>query len=326
MPVSIDAGLSRLHSGIFLRDLRHDYLDFGRERKRHDYFFHSQFDILEERKEASMTSHRFLKFLALFLLLNQLAFAQTSDAPDETVDVDTIETEIGKKPSAANTSPSANAKTPESLKEPEKLSDLSRLAPFSEVSVLQRRFLPKTERFQMYLGLATIANDPWFWGIGGGGRFGYNFSEQWAVELNFSFLSNSEKDAVRDLRTNNSVNTNSIVSAQSYLGLDAVWTPVYGKMSLFNRRIVPFDMYFTVGVGQSGITNATTTTAPAFHFGGGQIFAMSKSVGFRWDLSWNFYNATPNPGASTTNLSSTQFNNLLLTLGASFFFPEAKYR
>ena len=178
----------------------------------------------------------------------------------------------------------------------------------------------------MYLGLATIANDPWFWGLGGGGRFGYSFTEQWAVELNFSFLSNSEKDAVRDLRTNNSVNTNSIVSAQSFLGLDAVWTPIYGKMSLFNKRIVPFDMYFVMGLGQTGITNATTSSAMSFHFGGGQIFAMSKSVGFRWDLSWNFYNATPNPGTTGANLSATQFNNLLLTLGASFFFPEAKYR
>lgn len=270
-----------------------------------------------------MTSHRFLIFVTLFLSLNHMAFAQSSE-PDETGDVDTIETEIGKKPPAPATSP--NSKTLESLKEPEKLSDLSKLAPFSEVSVIQRKFLPKTERFQMYLGLATIANDPWFWGIGGGGRFGYSFTEQWAVELNFSFLSNSEKDSVRDLRTNNSVNTNSIVSAQSYLGIDMVWTPIYGKMSLFNKRIVPFDMYFTLGLGQTGITNATTSNAMSFHFGGGQIFAMSKSVGFRWDLSWNFYNATPNPGSSGASLSASQFNNLLLTLGASFFFPEAKYR
>lgn len=257
-------------------------------------------------------------------LWQSAALAQLDPLPSEEGEMDTIEAEIKKPSTPAN---NKGKGTPESLKEPERLSDLSKLSPFSEVSVIQRRFLPKTQRFQMYMGLAAIANDPWFWGIGGGGRFGYSFTESWAVEFNFNFLSNSEKDAVRDLRTNNATNTNSIISAQSYLGLDAVWSPIYGKMSLFNRRIVPFDMYFSFGVGQTGITNATTSSATSFHVGGGQIFAMSKSIGFRWDLSWNFFNATPNTVAgSSTQAGATQFNNLLLTLGASFFFPEAKYR
>ena len=114
----------------------------------------------------------------------------------------------------------------------------------------------------------------------------------------------------------------------NYLGLDAVWTPIYGKMSLFNRRIVPFDMYFSLGAGQTGLTNAKVSSATSFHVGTGQIFAMSKGIGLRWDLSWNFYNATPQPstGVTSTPPGESQFNNLLLTIGASFFFPEAKYR
>lgn len=257
------------------------------------------------------------------LFAHGFAMAQSLE-PEDVGDVDAgIEAELSRKQTPAD---KAVGPAPESLKEPEKLSDLGQLAPFTEVSVIQRRFLPKTERFQFSMGLATIANDPWFWGIGGGGRFGYAFSESWAVELNFAFMSNSEKDAVRDLRKNNSVTTNSIVSSQSYLGVDATWSPIYGKMSLFNKRIVPYDMYFSFGLGQTGITNATTTSATSVHVGAGQVFAMTKSIGFRWDLSWNFFSATPNPNANGQPNASTQFNNLLLTLGASFFFPEAKYR
>ncbi|MBX3018621.1 MAG: outer membrane beta-barrel domain-containing protein [Bdellovibrionaceae bacterium] len=258
------------------------------------------------------------------------SFAQDmGEEPD--VDLDTIEAEIDRGGSApgGTQAPAKTQETPEpNLKEPERLSDLGKLQPFSEVSVIQRRFLPKTERFQFFMGFTAISNDPWFWGVGGAGRLGYHFTESLAIEANFAFLSSSEKDAVRDLRNNNLVKTDSIISAQNYLGADLVWSPIYGKMSLFNRRIVPFDMYFSIGGGQAGITNAKQSSATAFHVGGGQIFAMSKGIGFRWDLSWNFYNATPNPppGSTGTPPGESQFNNLLLTIGASFFFPEAKYR
>lgn len=258
------------------------------------------------------------------------AFAQDGgEEPD--VDLDTIEAEIdrGAPATGGAQTPAKTQETPEpNLKEPEKLSDLGKLQPFSEVSVIQRRFLPKTERFQFFLGFTAISNDPWFWGVGGAGRLGYHFTESLALEANFAFLSSSEKDAVRDLRNNNAVRTDSIISAQSYVGADLVWSPIYGKMSLFNRRIVPFDMYFAIGGGQAGISNAKTNSATAFHVGGGQIFAMSKGIGLRWDLSYNFYNATPNPAPGSTGAApgESQFNNLLLTIGASFFFPEAKYR
>lgn len=285
-----------------------------------------------------MTQHRngitspvslFLATMICIFAFVAPAHAQEPMGEEEGTDLDTIEAEIDKGSPAATGASKADESIPEpALKDPERLSDLGKLQAFSEVSVIQRRFLPKTERFQLFLGFSAISNDPWFWGVGGASRLGYHFTESLAIELNMAFLSSSEKDAVRDLRTNNAVKTDSIISAQSYLGADIVWSPIYGKMSLFNKRIVPFDMYFSIGGGQAGITNAKQTTATAFHVGGGQIFAMSKGVGLRWDLSWNFYNATPNPapGATGTPPGESQFNNLLLTIGASFFFPEAKYR
>lgn len=283
--------------------------------------------------------NRFEKFsvrtvlLILFcaVMMSRLARAQDAGGVEEEKDVDTIEAEVDgtkpvvsdyKKTTAGEEAAEAN------LKEPERLSDLSQLQAFSEVSVIQRRFLPKTGRFQFYLGLSSIANDPWFWGMGGAGRLGYHFTEAWALDFNYAFLSNSEKDAVKDLKANNAVNTDSIISLQNYLGVDVVWAPIYGKMSLFNKRIVPFDMYFSLGGGQASISNAKTSSAAAFHVGGGQSFAMSKGIAFRWDISWIFYNATPNPPPASIGSpsSESQFNNLLLTIGASFFFPEAKYR
>lgn len=286
---------------------------------------------MSEPRYSSSLSSSLLAAISIVLFLAAPAVRAQESAMEDDVDLDTIEAvlENNTKPATSNAETPPASSAPEAVeKDPERLSDLSKLQPFSEVSVIQRKFLPKTERFQFFLGFSAIANDPWFWGIGAAGRFGYHFTEALALELNFAGLSSSEKDAAKDLRSNNAVRTDSIISAQNYLGLDVVWTPIYGKMSLFNRRIVPFDMYFAAGLGQTGLSNAKEAAAPSFHIGGGQIFAMSKGIGFRWDLSWDFYNATPNPavGSTGTPPGQSQFNNLLLTIGASFFFPEATYR
>ncbi|MNT62394.1 hypothetical protein D3C72_2001130 [compost metagenome] len=97
-----------------------------------------------------------------------------------------------------------------------------------------------------------------------------------------------------------------------------MWVPIYGKMSLFNENIIPFDLYFAGGYGST--ETQLNTSASTLHVATGQIFALSKSIAFRWDFSWNFYNA------KTEDNETNSFNNLFLTVGMSWFFPEAKYR
>jgi outer membrane beta-barrel protein len=241
-------------------------------------------------------------------------WAQEEDSIENSADVDQIEAEIEKK--------SAKTATPEIQTDKEKpledFSGLGKLAPFSQVSVIQRRFLPKTGRFEFFGGLVNVVNDPWFTGIGLDGRLGYHLNETWGIELTQVLLSNSQRQAIKDLHDQNGVNTESIVTAKNYSGAAAVWTPIYGKMGMFNRRIVPFDMYFALGGGSTSIEGGTGGST--IHFGTGQIFAITKGIGFRWDFTWNSYNATPKTG------QAQNFNNLMLSFGASFFFPGAKYR
>jgi len=265
------------------------------------------------------------KFALTLILVGSLqSFAQDEGlSSDDAADVDQIEAEIER--SAPKQQPAPTGSSATSQAEPQTLSDLGRLAPFSEVTVLQRRFQPKTERFQAGFGLGGIMNDPWFSGLGGSLRFGYHFTESWAIEGVGTFLSSSERDAAKDLFNNNKVSTSSIVATKGYYGLDLVWTPIYGKMSLFNKRIIPFDMYFAGGIGQSEVDGATAKNLMTMHLGTGQIFATSKNWGFRWDFSWNTYSANQK-SLTTGKETTTQFNNLILTLGASFFFPEVKYR
>lgn len=256
--------------------------------------------------------HLVITSLIASLIISSNAFAQEDE--EEVLDVDQIEAEIGKgarKEAPVDESSPADEKL-------ENFSGLGRLAPFSEVSVLQRRFQPKSGRFQFFAGLTNVVNDPWFFGIGLNGKLGYHFSEKWGVELSALGLSTSERATIKDLYTEHDVETSSLITTKGYYGIEINWTPIYGKMGLFNERIVPFDMYFSIGGGSTQVDNGDG--GATLHLGTGQIFAISKGMGFRWDFTWNSFSATPTGG------EKQNFNNLMLTLGLSFFFPEVSYR
>lgn len=206
------------------------------------------------------------------------------------------------------------------------VSDLRNLSPFNDISMIQRKFLPKTERFQIYTGAGLSTNAPWFLNVGGRLNFSYNFAEKFGVELSGLFLTSSEKDAAKEIRENNSLQPERFVLTKSGILLDLVWSPIYGKIAALDQDIIPFDMYFSIG-GGTAETNSTEKNVPTGHIATGQIFAISKGIAFRWDYSWLVYQATPVPDSITTSAPiKNTYNDLIFTAGLSFFFPEAKYR
>ncbi len=208
------------------------------------------------------------------------------------------------------------------------LTDLNKLAPFREVSVIQKKFLPKTERFQLFAGVGTTTNSPWFLNLGVKVNLGYYFTESFGIEASGIFLSNTERQVAKEIRDNNQLQPEKFINTKNYYGLDLVWAPIYGKLTLLNSRIIPFDMYFSAGGGTSS-TNSAEGNVPTLHVGMGQIFAITKAIAFRWDYSLTTFQATPIPDSSLTTAGSgikNNYNDLILTAGLSFFFPEAKYR
>lgn len=245
------------------------------------------------------------------------AYSPNEPLPDSaSKDIDQIENEIESK--SKKEFRQVEQKPSSEQNKLEDFSGLGRLAPFSEISIIQKRFLPKTKRFQFFAGLTGIMNDPWYFSAGGDARLSYNFTEAWGLELQGDVLSNSQREAIKELHDENGVNTDSIITSKAYYGASIVWSPIYGKMGLLNRRIVPFDMYFAVGGGTTQVDNGTGGST--IHLGTGQVYGVSKGFGLRWDFTWNMVSATPTNGTAQT------FNNLMLSFGASFFFPEANYR
>lgn len=265
--------------------------------------------------------------LMTLLLLSSFVIPGMAEAQSESgEDLEVIEMEMGKAaPKPQQSSETSAAVSDDSTKDNtmKDFQGLTGLAPFKEISIIQKRFMPKTGRFELFGGGTIVTNDPFFNTIGGVAKLGYFLSETWGVELNYFGLTTAERDATKELQDIQNVATESLAYPKSYMGVDVMWAPIYGKMTWFNDRIIPFDLYFSGGYGTTNTSSGEN--AGTIHIATGQIFSLTKSVAFRWDFSWNFFNASF-VNSQTGNKETNSFNNLFLTVGMSWFFPEATYR
>ncbi len=205
-------------------------------------------------------------------------------------------------------------------------SDLLKLVPFNDVAVIQRRFLPKTGRFEFFPSVGLVLNDLFYFPFMFGARLGYSFNEFLGVEIVGQVVSVAERRFTSQLKRER-ITTSVDSIPKSYLGADFKWSPIYGKMGFSNQSIVPFDMYFLAGggllkveVGKDSWNKAITKNVTAIRLGLGQKFAWSKWMAFRWDVGFLLYSVAP------MGKKKSQFMNMHLGLGLSFFFPGAKYR
>ena len=204
----------------------------------------------------------------------------------------------------------------------ETLSDLATLAPFDDVAVIQKRFLPKTGRFELSAAGFSNLNNPFYNSLGVSVRAAYYFREQYAAEVIGAAFGSMARQATDDLQKNRAITTDNVVTSKNFFAVAFKWNPIYGKITWLNRGIVPFDLNFVAGGGMTQTTRGDS--APTVHLGTSQVFALSKWVAFRWDLMWNLYQATgTNELGQEEKLSQ---NDLFLGVGMSLYFPEAKYR
>lgn len=266
------------------------------------------------------------KLLGLAIIVTLLGSPFAARAQDleatETSTTNQVEEIIEKEEAKTVKRPEASGKREQKTQQVQSLSDLANLAPFSDVAVIQRRFLPKTGRFELTAGLFNNLNNPFFNSIGADVRAGYYLREQWALEGIAAFASTSKRQVTEDLEKKRGITTDTVVSSKGFYVLAVKWNPVYGKITWLNKSIVPFDLNFNLGFGTT--TTTDNQNAPTLHFGTSQVFALSKAMAFRWDLIWNTYQATGTDAVGTK--STLTQNDLFLGLGMSFYFPEATYR
>lgn len=210
------------------------------------------------------------------------------------------------------------------------LYDFMWLDPDKKVYVLQNKVHKKSNTVYLNvgygLGLSSNFQDTSMLH----GNFGYYLNEEWAIEGIYTKYSNSDNEALENLKKLNG-SVPFIRKTDSNYGLLVKWSPFYGKINTFNK-IFYFDWSFGLGIGKLNTSsNATSVSIPAQANSysdekytsviakTGLSFHATKNFHIGLDLIMNNYKA-PGPTINGNAPSSKIRNNMdaIVTVGVSF--------
>ncbi len=206
---------------------------------------------------------------------------------------------------------------------------LNNLSPFSDIVVIQRRYLVKTGRFEIAPSALLLFSNEFFINAGVGGNLAFYFLEKHGLEIRGFYTSEFRRSVWIDMSEKLGI-VSSVVGDRTiyFVGLVYKWIPIYGKMAWFDNKVIPFEMSFFFGggitrvrcsdkevssnspeselVGTAGNIGECQTTGvenlrdgtrvltrqksePTILFGIGQSYAISRNMTFRVDLNWQYY-------------------------------------
>ena len=227
------------------------------------------------------------------------------------------------------------------------LSDLQQLTPYESVSVIQKRYLPKTFRGELNFSITSVINHTFFYLFGASARAGFFIREDHGLGLEGFVMSPSLDKQVTDEMINppnEIVPLGAAALSQLYGGIYYKWSPVFGKFAVLNQKIIYFDMYMTLGAGYSRVVNGLSATKqklekegrllegvqafpelakdmfPSFNISVGQVFSLTQDWAFNWELKWIYSIIQYKAGTTYTP------TDIYLSLGINYYFPEAGYR
>ncbi len=176
-------------------------------------------------------------------------------------------------------------------------------------SVQRKSFLMK-HRLSLSVDGAASVNDAFFQKWGGGGQLAFTFSDPFALVAHFEYFGDQE--------TENVIVAKQVLQSQFYAtrlryltGLDFAWTPIYGKLSTFNK-IVHFNLYLLAGIG---IADGEQGILPATEIGLGERIFFTEWFSAGLEGRYAFY--TDSASGETSTLQKT----LLVSAVATMWFP-----
>jgi outer membrane beta-barrel protein len=153
-----------------------------------------------------------------------------------------------------------------------------------DFSVVQNRAFSKKGKFFGGLHYGAAINDPYYTGSYLGLSGGYFFNESWGVEASHVQSSFGKSRSFKDIISlGGGPKANEAISRTS---INGIWTPIYAKMSLFDKKIIHFDMGLTFGLSQHAYESKYDSDA-----GGGfsEKGSSGNSTGYSIGIMQQFY-------------------------------------
>lgn len=184
------------------------------------------------------------------------------------------------------------------------------------MAIVQKSILDKSGRIQWHLSGGLVTTETYYRTFGLLADFTYHMSEFFGVKLFGYVFEASGRDELNDLEKIQSLSVQNLIHLKNYSGIATYWNPIYGKMTLFNEKIIQYDTFFNLGAGY--VNTKTSTNTIGIHGGLGNLYTLSDSSALRFDLNWVFYKAI------NLNGQEQDANSIVLTVGYSGFFLEGK--
>jgi len=157
-----------------------------------------------------------------------------------------------------------------------------------DFTVVQNRAYTKANRFYLSLTTGVPFNDPYSTGNINAAELGYYFSERLGVNLYYAKGNMRDNDATDQFEERFGVYPDNNKFAGTQV-LSATFVPFYAKMSFLDKKIIYFDMGFSLGLGttdyiikkQEGDENKNAMT---YQFGVTQQIFFTNHFALRVDL------------------------------------------
>lgn len=262
---------------------------------------------LETEITLDLSRHTLAFLVALAPIL---AVAQAEDEPG----LDLSES----SPAASRKRAPAPAPTPASTPKEQVASPIAPgekdVALGDRVKAVQRKGFLKRHRLELGADLPASINDAFYEKFGVGGRLGYNVADSLALTLRGVHYWQVRSSHVRQGKI---AFASQILVSQLYnqAMLDAVWSPIYGKIAWMSKSIVHFDVNVLAG---GGLVWTATGKHAAADLGGGVRFYPNDWLALEGGLVATMYSDQPN-----SNVPPTVQKVFTARFGVTFFIPTS---
>ena len=196
------------------------------------------------------------------------------------------------------------------------------------VKNIHKRLFLKDGRHEFALTAGVIPNDEFYTYYPVGAKYDFYFSEDFAVEAAGTYMPNKKTDLQRFIE-NDLVKGIEVRLPQSLTwqaGIGVLWTPIHGKVAIFDTKLGHFDFGIALGVMAMGTDvqlEGSTDVNPRIDVGGNAgatvRFYLNDFIALRLDYRHFFYN-----GRNLDDEAAGLSYPAEISLGVSFFTSAPK--